>query len=137
MLKFHLARAQHRMSHHANNRRSERHFDVGDFVYLKLQPYKLTSFKQHHRHKLLPKYNGPFEISAKVSSVAYQLVLPENGTIHNTFHVSQLKFCPNPTTVAAKDIPEASLIQKGVPESILKRKMVKLGHSQATKVLVK
>jgi len=35
----HLLRAQQRMKHQADKRRSERSFQIGDYVYLKLQPY--------------------------------------------------------------------------------------------------
>lgn len=110
---------------------------MGDFVYLKLQPYRQSTLKPHTKHKLLPKYYGPYQVLAKIGSVAYQLALPLNATIHNTFHVSQLKICTNPTPPAAHPIPLATLIQKGVPESILDRKMVKRGNNHATKVLVK
>lgn len=137
LLKFHLNRAQHRMTQHANNKCSDRQFAVGDYVYLKLQPYKQSSLKKHHLHKLLPKYFGPYEITAKVGSVAYQLGLPAEAAIHNTFHVSQLKYCPNPAAITANDIPKASLLMKGTPEEILERKMVKHGNTHATKVLVK
>ena len=34
-----LLRAQRRMKHHADKHRSEREFQVGDLVYLKLQPH--------------------------------------------------------------------------------------------------
>ena len=41
--------------------------------------------------KLALRYCGPFEILAKVGSVAYQLALPPNIKVHNVFHVSILK----------------------------------------------
>ena len=36
LLKFHLGRAQHRMKVQANKGRSDRVFQIGDFVYVKL-----------------------------------------------------------------------------------------------------
>ena len=36
-------------------------------------------------------YYGPFEISAKIGPVAYQLALPPTIKVHNVFHVSILK----------------------------------------------
>lgn len=40
MLKENLQQAQNRMKHYADKLRSEREFAVGDWVYLRLQPYK-------------------------------------------------------------------------------------------------
>jgi hypothetical protein len=39
ILKEQLERAQHRMKRYANKNRTYRNFKVGDWVYLKLQPY--------------------------------------------------------------------------------------------------
>jgi hypothetical protein len=39
-------------------------------------------------------YVGPFEILARCGAVAYKVKLPEHlSSIHNVFHVSQLKKC--------------------------------------------
>ncbi|GKG00985.1 hypothetical protein Tco_0305690, partial [Tanacetum coccineum] len=39
-------------------------------------------------------YVGPFKVLEKVGEVAYKLELPEElSTVHNTFHVSNLKKC--------------------------------------------
>ncbi|GJW04307.1 putative reverse transcriptase domain-containing protein [Tanacetum coccineum] len=44
--------------------------------------------------KLAPRFIGPFEITERISPVAYRLRLPEelNG-VHDTFHMSNLKKC--------------------------------------------
>nr|GEU56212.1 reverse transcriptase domain-containing protein [Tanacetum cinerariifolium] len=44
--------------------------------------------------KLVPRYVGPFEITERISPVAYRLRLPQelNG-VHDTFHVSNLMKC--------------------------------------------
>lgn len=98
LMKFHLIRAQNRMKQYADSRRSDREFKVGDHVYLKLQPYRQHSLKGRNiPHKLSPRFYGPFLIINRVGSRAYKLDLPPTAAIHNIFHVSQLKLCPNPT----------------------------------------
>ncbi|KAA3452528.1 BSD domain-containing protein 1-A-like [Gossypium australe] len=45
LLQFHLKRAQNRMKHFVDCIRSDRTFQVGNLVYLKLQPYRQHSAK--------------------------------------------------------------------------------------------
>ncbi|GKE37349.1 ty3-gypsy retrotransposon protein, partial [Tanacetum coccineum] len=73
MLKFHLKRSQDRMKVYADRKRSEREFEVGMWVYLKLQPHRQVTIRKEQQHKLSPKYYGPFMILAKVGEVAYKL----------------------------------------------------------------
>jgi hypothetical protein len=84
----HLQIAQHRMTIIANRRRSDRSFEVMDFVYLKLQPYKQQSTAARVSHKLVAKYYGPYQVLVKVGTVAYKLNLPPQSMIHPVFHVS-------------------------------------------------
>ncbi|KAF3665039.1 hypothetical protein FXO37_11211 [Capsicum annuum] len=86
-------RAQQRMKSLADKHRSDRSFEVRDWVYLKLQPYRQISIVVRPNNKLAAKYYGPYPIAAKVGVVAYKLLLPVDALIHHTFHVSQLKRC--------------------------------------------
>ncbi|WVZ79744.1 hypothetical protein U9M48_027288 [Paspalum notatum var. saurae] len=91
VIKQHLHRAKQRMKKQADKGRTERTFEVGESVFLKLQPYVQSSLAPRSNQKLAFKFFGPFEIVAKCGSVAYTLKLPEHCGIHPTFHVSQLK----------------------------------------------
>jgi hypothetical protein len=83
--------AQNHMKQQEDQGHSERQFANGDQVFLRLQPYKQTSLKVEHFHKLAPKFYGPYTILKRVGQVAYQLALPNHLKLHLVFHVSFLK----------------------------------------------
>ncbi|GJS04391.1 putative reverse transcriptase domain-containing protein [Tanacetum coccineum] len=88
-----LKAARDRQKSHADKRMKPLEFNVGDYVSLKVSPWKVV-VRFRKKGKLAPKFVGPFEIIEKVGPVAYQLDLPEelNG-VHDMFHVSNLKKC--------------------------------------------
>jgi len=73
------------------NKHTDRSFQVGDWVWLKLMARAAVGISKLQKGKLAPKYFGPFQISECIGSVAYHLNLPEEARIHNAFHVSMLK----------------------------------------------
>jgi hypothetical protein len=79
------------MKQQVDQHRMEREFEVGDWVFVRLQPYKQLSLKQQGKNKLAPKFYGPYQINKKISQVAYGLDLLDKSHIHNVFHVSCLK----------------------------------------------
>ena len=83
--------AHNHMRQQANQRRTEREFEVGDWVFVRLQPYKQVSLKSGGKHKLAPKFYGLYQIIQNISQVAYKLQLTDKSRIHNVFHVSCLK----------------------------------------------
>ncbi|GKB46569.1 retrotransposable element Tf2, partial [Tanacetum coccineum] len=91
VMKFHLLRSQNRMKQQADKGRSERTFEVGDMVLLKLQPHRQVTLRHGKQHKFSPKYYGPFKVEGKIGEVAYKLLLPIQAQVHNVFHVSELK----------------------------------------------
>ncbi|GJR89219.1 hypothetical protein Tco_0213230 [Tanacetum coccineum] len=82
-----------RQKSYAGNRRKPLEFEVGDHVLLKVLPWKgVICFKK--KGKLAPRHVEPFEILERIGLVAYRLRLPEElGSVHDTFHVSNLKKC--------------------------------------------
>ncbi|GKF97363.1 hypothetical protein Tco_0293184, partial [Tanacetum coccineum] len=105
-----LKEAQDRWKSYANKRRRPIEFNVGDFVMLKVSPWKgVMRFK--NKGKLSPRFIGPFKILKRVGKVAYVLELPEEMKgIHNTFHVSYLRKClADESSVITLDDVEVSL----------------------------
>lgn len=62
LIKFYLQRAQNRMKVQTDKNRVHRLFQVGDFVYLKLQPCRQSSVVNRTNMKLTTKYFFPFEL---------------------------------------------------------------------------
>ena len=88
-----LAAARDRQKSYADRRRKPLEFQVGDKVLLKVSPWKGV-IRFGKRGKLNPRYVGPFAILERIGPVAYRLDLPaELGSVHNVFHVSNLKKC--------------------------------------------
>lgn len=90
-LKQKLAKAQDTMKKFADQRRIPHPFKEGDFVYVKLRPYRQTSVAGRRVHKLSKRFYGPYQIIKAVGDVAFELALPPDSRIHPVFHVSKLK----------------------------------------------
>ncbi|KAJ9557239.1 hypothetical protein OSB04_011853 [Centaurea solstitialis] len=99
MVQEKLKTARDRQKSYADNRRKPLEFQVGDKVLLKVSPWKgLIRFGK--KGKLSPRFVGPFEVVERIGPVAYRLNLPiELSSIHDTFHVSNLKKCLSEETV--------------------------------------
>lgn len=75
-IKERIKAARDRQKSYADNRRKPLEFNVGDFVMLKVSPWKdVVRFGK--KGKLALRYVGPFEITERIGLVAYRLKLPE------------------------------------------------------------
>jgi len=139
LLQGNLLQAQHRMKMLADKHRTEKVLHIGDWVWLKLQPYRQTSVSHRSSHKLGPKYFGPFMITDKIGAVAYKLALPPEASIHPTVHVSQLKLFHG-SIPHHPYIPEwmrgLSSTSELTPHKILARRVVKRQNKPAVQYLV-
>ncbi|GJR24921.1 putative reverse transcriptase domain-containing protein [Tanacetum coccineum] len=125
---------------YADKRRKPLEFSVGDYVLLKVSPWKgIVHFGK--KGKLAPRFVGPFEIVEKVGPVAYRLDLPkELDGVHDTFHVSNLKKClADPTLQVPLDEiqVDAKLNFVEEPVKILEKEFKKLKRSRIAIVNVR
>ncbi|KAJ0030867.1 hypothetical protein Pint_13882 [Pistacia integerrima] len=75
-----------------NSKHIEQEFQIGDFIYLRLQPYCQSSFALRRNCKLAARYYRPSEVIERIlGKVAHRIKLPLTSKIHPVFYVSQLK----------------------------------------------
>jgi hypothetical protein len=104
VIRENLRAAQMRQKSYHDKAKAPREFEVGNYVYLKVSPSKGVQ-RFGVKGKLAPRYIGPYEVTEKFGTVAYRIRLPDRlSTVHDVFHVSQLKKC--------KQIPEAQIIEE-------------------------
>ncbi|XP_074336105.1 uncharacterized protein LOC141673273 [Apium graveolens] len=137
-VKASLFRAQQRTQKYADAGRRDVVFQVGEQVFLKLQPYCQHSLARCPCEKLSTRFYGPFSILERVGNIAYRLQLPSGTHIHPVFHVSQLKKAIG-TQPASSIIPPqltTDMVLDVQPERILNVRPAK-NHPSSTQVLIK
>ncbi|GJY77990.1 putative reverse transcriptase domain-containing protein [Tanacetum coccineum] len=132
--------ARDRQKSYADRRRKPLEFSVGDYVLLKVSPWKgVVRFGK--KRKLAYRFVGPFELIEKVGPVAYRLDLPEElDDVHDTFYVSNLKKClVYPTLQVPLDEiqVDAKLNFVEEPMEILEKEFKKLKRSRIAIVKVR
>ncbi|KAA3486614.1 reverse transcriptase [Gossypium australe] len=86
-----LKKASNIQKSYADLKRREIEYSIGDFVFLKVSPWKKI-LKFGRNGNLSPRFIGPYLILRRVGPVAYQLKLPpELEWIHDVFYISMLR----------------------------------------------
>jgi hypothetical protein len=74
-----------------NEGRLTQEFEVGDFVILNPHSLSLLRSIKGRGQKLLMRYEGPFEVIQKISSVAYRLRMPASYGTHPVLNIAHLE----------------------------------------------
>jgi hypothetical protein len=74
-------------------------FKEGDMVLVSTQTLKPAVVESMGCKKLLPRFIGPFKITARISNTSYRLDIPKNLQLHPTFYVGRLKPYVLPTSL--------------------------------------
>lgn len=138
LLKDNLVQAQSRMKKNADLKRIDKEFSVGDWVYLRLQPYRQTSLALQRAINLGPRFYGPYQILERVGTVAYRLDLPSTSKIHPVFYVSYLKQHLGSLSQAQDTLPSVDNDQviQPCPERVLEENITRYGPHEYRKLLI-
>ncbi|GKA01189.1 putative reverse transcriptase domain-containing protein [Tanacetum coccineum] len=140
-IKDRLKAARDRQKSYADKRRKPLEFSVGEYVLLKVLPWKgVVRFGK--KGKLAPRFVGPFEITERIGPVAYRLRLLErvNVFLTNFSHVVNLKsVLTDPTMQVPLDEIKVDAKLNFVEEfmEILEREFKKLKRSRIAIVKVR
>ena len=105
LLRQNLQLSQDRTKFHVDKNHNKQEFAVGDWGFLRLQPYHHSSVTLQKTLKLAPNFFGPYQVLARVGPVSYKLDLLIGSKIHNVFHVSNLKKKIGSLTTVAQQLP--------------------------------
>ena len=109
-------------------------FNEGDLVILNPHTLHLLKNEKGRGQKLLMRYDGPFEVLRKLSSVTYQLRMPISYGIHPIINITHLeKYTPPPPEFGERPIKEMnrqdfSTLPEEEIERIVAERWVKRGR---------
>ena len=140
LLRQKLLKAQTWMKAIANGHRRDHEFQIGEWVLVRLRPYRQTTASGAVHSKLARRFYGPFQVTEKMGPVAYKLALPEHSRIHPVFHCSNLKpFWGSAPLDVAAELPQSVVDNQPVstPLAILAHKTIPSKSGPKHLVLVK
>jgi hypothetical protein len=126
------------MKQQADKRRSDKSFDIGEWVFVKLRPHRQQSIVSRINAKLAARYFGPYPVVERIGAVAYKLRLPDGSRVHPVFHVSLLKKAVG-SYQEEEPLPDCLDGEKGLlyePETILAHRTVQVHGEEVSQVLV-
>jgi hypothetical protein len=82
------------------------------------------------------RFFGPFQVIARVGSVAYKLDLPPHTSVHLVLHVSQWKRAIGTSHQVTPTLP-TDFALKLLPEQVLQTRSVRHDNSMVQQVLIK
>ena len=89
--------AQDRQKSHADKRRTDLEFDIGDMVFIKVSPLR-NVVRFGSVGMLAPRFVGSFPIKERIGKMVYRVELPERlSGVHDVSHVSHLRKCLHET----------------------------------------
>ncbi|XP_070007667.1 uncharacterized protein LOC142165347 [Nicotiana tabacum] len=122
------------MQAHANAHRSDKQFNVGDWVFVKLQPYRQSTLSPFPHHKLTSRYFGSYSIVEKVGVGAYNFFFLLRSSYTLPF------MCPIcydiPATIVHPPIVHLSSQYFPLPEAVLDRRLIKRDNKVVAPCLV-
>ncbi|CAH9088564.1 unnamed protein product [Cuscuta europaea] len=135
-LKEHMTQAQERMKKYADSKRSERTFEVGDWVFLKIQPFKQGNTLLRRPTKFSIKYFGPFQVLARLEMwlISCSCLQTQECMMFSIYHYlrEKKKYHANTT------VPEVD--QNGYPrvypQAVLGTRMVQARKNVEKEVLI-
>lgn len=86
-----LVLAQIKQENGYNKGRMRVEFEEGDFVLLNRETLGLNRTVTGTGKKLVPKFEGPFEIQEKISPITYRIRLPASYAIHPVININHLE----------------------------------------------
>jgi hypothetical protein len=82
------------------------------------------------------RFFGPFQVIARVVSIAYKLDLPPHTLVHPVLHVSQWKHAIGTSHQVTPTLP-TDFALKLLPEQVLQTRSVRRNNSMVQQVLIK
>lgn len=138
LLKESITMAQNEYRQYADAKRTEASLQVGEMVFLKLQPHRQLSVAVRRYLKLSHKYFGPYKVLERIGSVAYRLELPVGSMVHPVFHISLLKKRIGTQYAVTTELPKIGADGQFLvyPVKILQRRMVKRNNQAVIQWLI-